>query len=405
MKDNHNYIGIVLIVSFVFMLGPFSIDTYLPSFQSIESEFLSSRAMMQQTIALYLMATAIATLFWGPLSDRIGRKRVITITLVLYSIASFSCALASDYKSFLFFRILQGVVASGGLVAGRAMVRDIYSSHGAQKIMAYVLMLFALAPAVAPVVGGWLHESYGWRSIFYFLTAYGLLMLGVVSFLLHESLHQKKRQSFHPVKVLGVYLQTFLHIKFVFIVLALGSSFGGFFIYIAGAPTIMFNILHLSSTDFWIQFVPMTAGIILGSLIANKLIDFWGAKNIIYLAFAVMFVGMLVNVLQAYLLSPGVFWVITPVVIYALGVAMSMPGLGVMALDCFPKNKGAASAVQSFVQIMFSGLVAGVMLPMIPHSVKAYALLQLVLLCAGIVFWVVSHLADINFNEKVKEWE
>lgn len=390
MKENNNLFGMVVIVAFVSMIGPFSIDTYLPSFPSIESEFNSSRALLSQSIALYLVATAISSLFWGPLSDRLGRKYIILGSLFLYSIASIGCAFASDYPEFLLFRIFQGLAASGGLVAGRAMVRDTYDGNSAQRVMAYVLMLFALAPAIAPIIGGWLHYLFGWRSVFYFLSLYGVIMLMVCWVILKESLHKSKQQSFHPFHVLGVYAKTLLHVRFLSIVTALGTSFAGLFIYIAGSPTFMIDLLSLNSTDFWMQFVPMTGGIIAGSFLSGKLSRYWTRIKVINFAFGFMFIGMLVNTVQVNIIQVDPFWAITPIVIYAFGVALSMPGLGILALDCFPDNKGAASAVQSFTQIMMSGLVAGVLLPLIPQSLEAFANLQMILLLVSLLLWCVS---------------
>jgi len=372
------------------MIGPFSIDTYLPSFESIEGEFSASRAMLTQTIAIYMVATAISTLFWGPLSDRIGRKKVILISLSLYSITSLACALASNYSEFLLFRVFQGIVASGGLVAGRAMVRDVYDSRNAQRVMGYVLMLFALAPTIAPIIGGWLHELFGWRSVFYFLSVYGLVNMLICSVVLNESLEVSKRQSFHPLYVFRTYIKTLLHFRFLALVLALATSFGGLFIYIAGAPTVMFDFLNLQSTDFWMQFLPMTCGIILGSFVSGKLIKFWPAQKIINFAFFIMAMGMLFNVAQANWLPAGVIWVLSPIVIYAFGVAISMPGLGIMALDCFPDNKGSAAAMQAFVQVIFAGLVAGLLLPVLSQSILAYASLQLFLLLSAVFFWFLA---------------
>ncbi|RDH81603.1 MAG: Bcr/CflA family drug resistance efflux transporter [endosymbiont of Galathealinum brachiosum] len=402
MKQDNNLIAMVVIVAFVSMIGPFSIDTYLPSFPSIEAEFGSSRSQLSQSIAFYMIATAISSLFWGPLSDRLGRKHVISGSLFFYSIASLGCALATDYSEFLLFRIFQGMAASGGLVAGRAMVRDVYDSNNAQRVMAYVLMLFALAPAIAPIIGGLLHELFGWRSIFYFLCLYGVTMLLLSSFILSETLHKSKQQSFHPFHVLRIYARTLLHLRFLTIVISLGFSFGGLFVYIAGAPTVMFDFLSLESTDFWIQFVPMTAGIIVGSFLAGKLTRHWSSVKTINLAFVIMFIGMVINVMhssvihanstQSSLFLPEPIWIIAPIVIYAFGVALSMPGLGILALDCFPDNRGAASAVQSFSQIMMSGLVAGLMLPSLPQSITAYASLQMLLLIAGLLLWGISGL-------------
>ena len=287
------------------------------------------------------------------------------------------------------------MAASGGLVAGRAMVRDVYDSNNAQRVMAYVLMLFAVAPAIAPIIGGWLHHLFGWRSVFYFLCIYGVTMLIFSGVVINETLDKSKRQSFHPFHVIRIYARTLSNTRFLMIVISLGASFAGLFVYIAGAPTVMFDFLLLKSTDFWIQFVPMTGGIIAGSFLAGKLTHHWSVVKTINLAYLIMFIGMIINVIQANMFQDSLItsspeWLITPIVIYAFGVALSMPGLGVMALDCFPDNKGAASAVQNFTQIMMSGLIAGIVLPLITQSLTGYALLQMMLLIIAIVLWCIS---------------
>lgn len=390
LNKNNNFTGIVVIIALISMIGPFSIDAYLPSFPSIEEDFLSSRALLSQTISMYMFATAISSLFWGPLSDRFGRKFVMLASLALYSAASLNCALASTYSEFLVSRILQGVAASGGLVAGRAMVRDVYDSRDAQRVMAYVLMIFALAPAIAPIIGGWLHHLFGWRSVFYFLSLYGLFMLLVSTALVSESLHQYKRKSFHPIYVLRTYVKALLYFRFLLIVMALGISFAGLFIYIAGAPTLIFDELKLETTDFWMLFVPITVGIIIGSFFSGKLIKQWSAEKVINMAFLIMFIGMILNFVQAIFIDTNIVLVIIPVFIYALGVALSMPGLAVMALDCYPENKGAAAAMQSFTQIMISGLVAGILLPAIKDNIIAFAVSQMVLLLVALLLWFLS---------------
>ena len=379
-----------MIVAFVSMTGPFSIDTYLPSFASLESQFSISRGLSNQTIAAYMYATAISTLFWGPLSDRVGRKLVIIGSLVLYSIATFFCAIAENYSEFLLSRIFQGFAASGGMVAGRAMIRDVYDSRLAQKAMSYVLMLFALAPAIAPVIGGYLHNYFGWRSIFYFLCVYGVIMLVLSSMLFKESLDVTRRRSIHPLRVLKVYIRTFLNIRFVSIVLALATCFAGLFVYIAGAPTVIFNIFTLQSTDFWLLFLPVTSGIVTGSFLSGKLSRKFAPEKIVYLSLLVLSTGVSCNLLQAFLLAPNLLMVVVSMSIYAFGIALSMPAFSILAIDCFPDNKGTASAVQSFVQILLSGIVAGFLLPFVSQDLMSFAILQLLLFLMGAGLWAVS---------------
>lgn len=396
MKGRQQITGTVLIVAFISMIGPFSIDAYLPSFPSIEADFLSTRAMLSQTIAIYMIATAISALFWGALSDRFGRKYVIIASLTLYSLASLNCALASSYSEFLLSRIFQGIAASGGLVAGRAMVRDVYNSQDSQRVMAYVLMMFAFAPAIAPVIGGWLHHLFGWRSVFYFLSSYGVVMLFVSMVFVRESLPDSQRQSFHPFHVIKNYFKILKNLRFLFLVMAMAISFAGLFVYIAGAPALMFDVLNLQSRDFWLLFVPITAGIVLGSFLSGKLIRSWTAKKVINIAFSLMAVAVALNMAQSILLEQNVLWVIIPVMIYAFGVAMSMPGLAVLALDCFPDNKGVAAAMQSFMQIMISGLVAGLLVPLLRESVMVYVVAQIFFFVIALILWRLSNARSLS---------
>ena len=387
---------LILTVALLSMTGPFTIDTYLPSFPTIEMEFQISRALMSQTIGIYLVAAAFSTLFWGPLSDRIGRRSVILTTLGLYLLASLGCAWSTDYSSFLLFRILQGISASGGMIAGRAMIRDAHDSHQAHRALAYVMMLFGLAPAIAPIVGGWLHDAFGWRSVFYFLAIYGLVVFLMTLYFLQETLAKGDQQSFHPLAVAKVYWRSLTHLRFLTLILALGTSFGGLFIYIAGSPTMIYDFLHLSSTDFGYQFVPMTAGIIAGSFSSGKLSRHWPTRHIVHLAFASMALASLISVSRAFWFETTIPGLIAPQVLYAVGLAMSMPALSILAIDCFPHNRGLASAVQSFIHILFAAVVASIIVPMLASSITGFAMAQLLCLVAALIMWLWSGMIRVQ---------
>jgi len=379
---------LIITIALLSMIGPFSIDTYLPSFPTIEADFKISRTLLSQSLGSYLAASAISTLFWGPLSDRIGRRNVILGTLTLYLVASVGCALAADYQTFMSLRVLQGVAASGGMVAGRAMIRDAHDSHEAHRAMAHVMMLFALAPAIAPVIGGWLHDAFGWRSVFYFLAIYGGAIALMTFHFLGETLARKHRQSFHPLAVFRLYTRMLVHHRYQATVFSLGTCFGGLFLYIAGSPTVIFDFLGLDSRHFAWQFVPMTGGIIAGSFVSAKLSRHWQTKNIIHLALLLMALAAIINLAQAWWLSPAPLNLIAPQVLYAFGIAIAMPGFTILALDCFPKNRGAASAVQAFVQMMTTAIVASVLLPAIAVTVLGFAWAQASLLVASLLLWI-----------------
>lgn len=386
-NDKNISILLVTTVALLTMVGPFTIDTYLPSFPDIEAEFHTTRGMMSQTIGFYLAASAFSTLFWGPLSDRIGRRYTILGTLTIYVGASIGCALAQSYSVFLLLRIVQGIAASGGMIAGRAMIRDSHDAQTAHRTMSYVMMLFAVAPAIAPVFGGWLHDLFGWRSVFYFLAIYGGSMWILTARFLDETLAHELRQSIRPMQIARLYKNILTHRRFLLLVFSLGTAFGGLFLYIAGSPTVIYDFLGLGVDDFGIQFIPMTSGIIVGSFVSGKLTHFWDARRIVNTAILVLGIASMLNLGQAWWLPASVFTVIAPEVIYAFGIAFIMPGISVMAMDCFPQNRGAATAVQSFVQLLMTALVASQLLPALKATVGHFAIGQAALFATSALLW------------------
>jgi len=386
-RTHHPIPGLIVLVALISMIGPFTVDTYLPSFPAIEADFGISRALLSQSLAFYLAAFAISTLFWGPLSDRLGRKRVIVGTLLLYVLASLGCAQADDYSTFLFFRLLQGVAAGGGLAAGRTMIRDVYNPADAQKAMAQVMMMFAVAPAIAPIIGGWLQDAFGWHASFYFLAIFSGVMLLIVLFYIPETLATSLRQSFHPLYVTRVYVRTLTHRRFLSLIVIVAAGFGGMFLYIAGAPTVMFDFLGMDSHQFGWMFVPMVVGMICGSWVSSRLAHRWPPERTVKLALSLIALGAVCNLLQAWLLPPMLFFTVAPLVLYVSGIGMAMPVFTVLSLDCFPQNRGAASAMHGFVQMMGNAVVASVVVPLLAILPLYLAAGQVLLVLLALLLW------------------
>src|SRR5687768_2890447 len=160
-------------------LGPFSIDAYLPAFAGIQASLSATPLEIQQTLSAYLFAFGLMFLFHGALSDSFGRRPVILVAIVIYTIASAAAALAGSVHALIVWRVVQGLSVGAGMVVGRAMIRDLYGPEDAQRLMSLVTLFFGLAPAIAPVIGGWLFTGLGWRSIFWFLALVGLTLVAV----------------------------------------------------------------------------------------------------------------------------------------------------------------------------------------------------------------------------------
>lgn len=377
---------LTVIAAMLSMIGPFTIDAYLPSFPDIEAEFGISRALLSQSLGVYLAAFAVSTLFWGPLADRIGRRRVILASLAGYVAASAGCALAQDTETFMFLRLVQGLTASGGFIAGRAMIRDAHDAKSAHRAMSQVTLLFALAPAIAPVLGGWLHDQYGWRSVFWFLTGFGVLLLVLAAFI-EETLAHAQRQSFHPLAVLRVYTQTIKSGQFLGLVLCLALAFAGLFLYIAGAPTVIYDFLGLGSDDFGVQFIPMVGGMMTGAWLSSRLAHRWPAQRTVLGGLGLVSLAVLSNLLLALLFEPGVLTVIGPLVVYAFGLAVAMPAITILALDCFPHHRGTAASMQGFLQMLINAGVASVAVPLLHTQWLHFVLGQLAFLLLSLLFW------------------
>lgn len=394
--DTPSRTWLIITVALLTMIAPFSIDTYLPSFTAIEATFHINRAQMSHSLGVYLVAFGVSTLFWGPMSDRLGRRGIILGTLVLYGLAATGCALAGDYQQLLWFRMVQGFAASGCLTASRAMIRDAYGDDnlGAHKAMSMVMTLFAVAPAVAPIIGGLLQDSLGWRSVFGFLAVFAGTLLVLAGWVAHETLPPDRRQSIHPRYVLRQYWRSFTHGRFLSLVLLLGSFFSGLFLYISGAPTVIFDFLGLDSTHFGLLFVPMTAGLMSGAFLSGRLTHRMKTDTIVNLSFAGMVLANLLNLAQASWLPPTPVSVISTLVLYAFAMALAMPAVTVLALDCFPNNRGMASAMQGFFHLLSTAIATSVVAPLLAGSPLEFALGQsgYLLLAIGLWLWVRNRL-------------
>lgn len=394
---------LTIILASLSTIAPFSIDTYLPSFPSVASELDASAIQMQQSLSLYMLGFAIMTLFSGAISDAFGRRNITLIALFIYSMTSLACSLVTDIDTFLWLRLVQGVAASVGIVIGRAVVRDLYSGAEAQRMMSNVMLFFAMAPAIAPIIGGLLEVSYGWRYIFIFLMLLGLLVLFMVAFRLPETLPQEQRHSLHPVVLVKHYAHAITHLHFSVLALIVAFNFAGFFIYITSSPELLFTHLGFAADDFYIMFVPVVIGIMIGSFASARMSGHYSAMRIITAGSIIMLLASVLNVLQSYWLAVSTVSVIAPIVLYGVGMALTMPALTVLGLDQLPKHRGLASSLQGFLHMGGNALVAGIVTPLVFDSVSGLALSMICFHLIGLLMflWIKKSLSVTNALDPV----
>ncbi|QOY92820.1 multidrug effflux MFS transporter [Massilia sp. UMI-21] len=347
------------------MIGALAIDTYLPSMPAIGAEFRVGPVAVQQTLSVFLFTFASMMLFYGTLSDSFGRRPVILGALSLYTLASIGAACAPSFGWLLFFRALQGLAAGAGSVVGQAIVQDRFEGAQAQKMMSHIMMVFGLAPAIAPVLGGWLHVTFGWRSTFLFLAVFGATMIVLVTRLLPESLPRDKRQVFHPGTIAGNYLMVLRNPQFVMLALALGLVFGGLSLYIGSAANFVMEILGLPETAFGWMFIPLIGGMVIGSAWGGKRAAKAPPGRLLWIGYAVMALASVLNVGYNALFPASVPWAVLPLAVFTFGLAVAMPGIQLSAMRLFPRNRGLAASMVGFIQMMSFALVSGLVAPLL----------------------------------------
>ncbi|KQT11508.1 multidrug effflux MFS transporter [Ramlibacter sp. Leaf400] len=383
--------ALAVLLAVLGMLGPFSIDTYIPAFAGIARAIGATPVQMQQTLSAYLFGFAFMNLFHGALADSFGRRPVVLWGIAVFTIASAGCALSQTIAQLVFFRGLQGLSTGAGIVVSRAVIRDMFPPAQAQKVMSQVTIYFGVAPAVAPIIGGWLFVHADWHAIFWFLTAVGVV-LWVANFrLLPETLHETHRQPFNVRNLLRGYWQMGSSARFLLLALASGVPFNGMFLYVLAAPEFLGTHLKLAPTEFFWFFVLTIAGIMGGAWASGRLAGRIAPKNQIKYGFIVMLLVSLANVAANFVFEPHAGWALLPIAVFGFGWSLMVPVVTLLVLDINPERRGLSSSLQAVIGSTANGIVAGVIAPLVMHSTRLLAVASLLMMCVGLFAWLFVH--------------
>jgi DHA1 family bicyclomycin/chloramphenicol resistance-like MFS transporter len=381
---------LTLVLAGLAALAPFAIDTYLPAFPGLELALLASPLELQQSLTFYLLPYALMTLWHGAISDSIGRITTIKWGLGVFVVASIGCAFANNIETLWFFRVLQGLSGGAGNVVARAMVRDLFEGPQAQRVMATVQMLFGIAPAVAPIIGGLLLGIH-WQAIFVFLALYAAISLWAAVRYLPETMPKEKRMPLSAKKVLSSYRLIFSDKEFNLVVLASAANFAAFFIYVLASPVFLVKQLGLSDQQFGYMFIPTVCGMVLGSYLAKRTAGVYTSQQVLKVAYAWMGAMVLLNLVVCLNLPVSPFYNILPVALFNVGMALAMPILSLAALDRHAKIRGTAASGQAFVQMLLSTVSAGLIVPLVWAEPFGLAMAMAAYLLFGYLVLRLSH--------------
>ncbi|MDE2368046.1 MAG: multidrug effflux MFS transporter [Burkholderiales bacterium] len=379
---------LALLLACMGMVGPFSIDTYLPAFNGIAASLGATPVQMQQTLSSYLLGFAVMNLFHGALSDSWGRRPVILAGTALFTLASLGCALSGSIGSLVLFRAIQGLSAGAGMVVSRAIIRDLFPPTDAQRVMSQVTIYFGIAPAVAPLIGGLLFAHVGWQAIFWLLVVVGTALGAACWRWLPETLHASQRHPFEVGHLLLGYAQLLRHRNFLALVVASGIPFNGMFLYVLSAPVFLGELLHLRPTQFFWLFLLNISGIMGGAWLSGQWAGRSKPRHQVRHGFVIMLAVSAVNIALNVFFAPQAWWALIPLALFSFGWALMVPVVTLMSLDQVPERRGMASSVQSCLGSLANAFVAGVIAPLVMHSALALALTSAALMTIGIVAWV-----------------
>ncbi|WP_145479589.1 multidrug effflux MFS transporter [Stenotrophomonas rhizophila] len=380
---------LALLLAGLAMFGPFSIDTIFPAFLLLGERMQVEQVAVQQTVSVYLLFYGLMSLAHGPLSDAFGRRRVILGGLVLFIAASIGCALSRDLTTLLVFRALQGVTAGVGVIVGRAVIRDLYHGADAQRLMSQVSMIFGIAPAIAPIIGGWILLGGGdWPLIFWFLVLFALVLLVATGKWLPETHPVEARTPLSAGALLRSYLQMGSNPRLLRLAAAGAFNFSGIFLYIASAPVFVMQHLKLGEGGFAWLFIPTIGGMTMGSFLSGRMAGRITAQRQVAIGFSLCAVSALVNL--AYVLGVAQIalpWAVLPIFLGGVGMSLIFPILALAVLDMYPHQRGLASSMQMFIQLMINTVVAGAVSPLLSSTPLHLALGYAGFFAVGAAFW------------------
>ena len=348
---------ILLVLGTLIALGPFSIDSYLPGFENIAQDFNITVAKVGLTLTSYFIGISLGQMAYGPIMDKFGRKRPLQIGLVIYILAALACYYSPNLTFLIISRFFLALGASAGMVASKAIVRDIFPVEEVAGAISILMLIMGGAPIIAPTIGGFIIQSYGWPIVFLFMGGFAVLMLISVSNFLPESITPDSKVQLTPKSVLKNYYGILIHPKFMNFAFAGSFAIGAMFSYISSAPKLFMNIFDLSQSEFGILFGINAGGLILGSQINRFVLKKFNILKITIIN-SVILVVLSLLFLIAGTFDPNFYVIVILIFLILFLLGFQNPNTTALSLTPFTKRAGRASALIGSMKMILGALAS-----------------------------------------------
>lgn len=390
--------SILLVLGLLSAIGPFSIDMYLPAFDTIANDFNTSIDKVQLSLTAFFIGIAIGQMFYGPLLDKFGRKKPLVVGLCIYAVTTLLCVFVRDIDSLILLRFLQALGSCAGMVASRAMIQDYYESREAARVFSLLMLIVAISPILAPSAGAFLLEHFDWHYIFISLFGIGIIILLGTLFLLPESYPGDRKFSLSPAAITKNYWSVFVDKTFISYCLVGSIAAAGLYAYLAGSSFVFNELYGLTQKQYGLVFAFVASALILATQLNRFFLKRWTMSQISRIAnIGQAFVGLLMlyfawsNTFDLYVLIGLVFF-------YLLCQGFIFPNASAMALAPFKATAGTASALLGFLQMGLGALSSG--LVSLFHNKTQVPMLTVMCVCACTSF-AIHFLAQGRKKEKL----
>ena len=372
---------VIFILGLLTAIGPFSIDMYLPSFPAIAKDFSTTVAHVSLSLSSFFIGISFGQLLYGPLLDKYGRKKPLYYGFILYILASLGCAVALTGNTLIVLRLFQALGGCVGMVAARAMVRDLFSVEENAKVFSMLMLVVGVSPIIAPTVGGYLTATLGWHSIFIVLTVIGICILTLIHFYLPESRKGDKELSLLPKSITKKFIEVSKVPQFYTYTLTGSIAAAGLYAYIAGSPFVFMELFKVNEKHYGWIFAFNAAGLITTSQINSFIVKKYSLKKIVTVALIFQTLIAIIFFAAALLHLLNLYTTIALIFLFLCCQGFVFPNTSALAMAPFTKNAGSASAVMGAVQMAIGSIMSA--LVSILQNNTAIPMTGIMTLCAS----------------------
>jgi DHA1 family bicyclomycin/chloramphenicol resistance-like MFS transporter len=356
---NSNRSRLILILGLLSAIGPFSIDMYLPGFPAIAASLQTTPEMVSYSLSSYFIGICAGQMICGPLLDRYGRKRPLYAGLSLYILSCIGCALAPTIEVLIFFRFFQAVGGCVGIVAPRAIIRDVFPVEENARIFSLLILILGVSPIIAPTAGGYIISHFGWHTIFVILATIGLLMLLAVIWFLPESKKPDPAFSLKPKPILKSFYKVITNPQFFTYSLTGATASAGLYAYLAGSPFVFMELFHVTPQQYGLIFALVAGGLITSSQLNNLLLKKYSSNQIVMVSITVQSVVAIILLAGTLSHLLGLGGTIICIFLYLCCQGFSFPNSSALSMAPFTKEAGSASALMGSVQMAMGAAASG----------------------------------------------